>query len=239
MKIMAFDTAVEVAAVAVMEDTKLLGEYIINNKKKHSEKLMPLAESLLKDLSLSPSDIDIFAVSIGPGSFTGIRIGVSAVKALAYATGKKIAGIPTLDALAFNASLYEGVACPLIDARNHQVYTALYKCENGRQEKLTQYMAVDIDEIIEKIRMAGENTVFIGDAAELHKDMILSKLGNKAHFMPGNLQIQRASAVAQLAYIKAVSGETDNCFELAPLYLRKPQAERELEKKNQTCGSEF
>lgn len=237
MKIMAFDTAVEVAAVAVIEDNKLLGEYIINNKKKHSEKLMPLADNLLKDLSLSPADMDLFAVSIGPGSFTGIRIGVSAVKALAYATGKKIAGIPTLDAIAYNASIYNGIVCPLIDARNNQVYTALYRFENGKQQKITQYMAADIGEIIEKIKMAGENTIFIGDAAELHKDMILSQLGNQAHFMPGNLQIPRASAVAHLAYIKAVSGEADDLFELVPLYLRKSQAERELEMKNQTCGS--
>lgn len=239
MKIMAFDTAAAVAAVAVVEDTKLLGEYIINNKKKHSEKLMPMAESLLKDLSLSPSDIDVFAVSVGPGSFTGIRIGVSTVKAMAYATGKRIAGIPTLDALAFNAPLYGGIVCPLIDARNDQVYTALYKNENGRQIKITEYMAVDISEIIEKIKMTGEDTVFVGEAADLHKDHIVSELKTNAHFMPGNLQIQRASAVAHLAYIKVGSGEQDNCYDLVPLYLRKSQAERELEKKNKTCSSEF
>lgn len=235
---MALETSAAVAAVAVVEDSKLLGEYLINSSKKHSEKLMPMAENLLKNLSLSPSDVDVFAVSIGPGSFTGIRIGVSAVKAMAYAAGKKIAGIPTLDSVAFNAYLYEGVVCPLIDARNDQVYTALYKQNDGRQEKITEYMAVDIGELIEKIRVTGENAVFIGDAADLHSERLRAELKSKAHFLPGNLGMQRASSVAHLAYLKAVSGDLCDCFDLVPIYLRKSQAERELDKKNNICGQE-
>ncbi|HEX9062575.1 MAG TPA: tRNA (adenosine(37)-N6)-threonylcarbamoyltransferase complex dimerization subunit type 1 TsaB, partial [Clostridia bacterium] len=124
MKILALDSSSLVASVAITEDKKLLGEYNVNNGLTHSKNLMPMLTELMKTLGLKPSDIDMYAASIGPGSFTGIRIGVTSIKAMAYATGKPVASVPTLDALAYNAEGFDGVICPIMDARNNQVYTA-------------------------------------------------------------------------------------------------------------------
>jgi tRNA threonylcarbamoyladenosine biosynthesis protein TsaB len=231
MKILAFDTSTVVAAVAVSEDTKLLGEYILNHERKHSEKIMPMADYLLKDLGLKHSEMDLYAASTGPGSFTGLRIGVSTVKAMAYAAKKPAAGIPTLDVLAFNAISFDELICPMIDARNGQVYTALYKKEKGTVINITEYMGVSIDTILDKVEETGKRTVFIGEGAVLHKELILSRLGNSAELMPGNLGIPRASSVAHLAYLKAQTGQLRDPFDMVPFYLRKSQAERELEKR--------
>lgn len=231
MKILAFDTSTIVATVAVCEDTKLLGEYVLNHEKKHSEKIMPMTEHLLKDLGLSPADLDLYAASIGPGSFTGLRIGVSTVKAMAYAAKKPTAGIPTLDVLAFNAVSFDQLICPLIDARNNQVYTALYKKGKGSVINITEYMGVDVNIIIEKVKETGERVMFVGEGAVLHKKLLLSELGEMAEIMPGNLNVPRASSVAHLAFLKAETGQLQDSFDLVPFYLRKSQAERELEKR--------
>lgn len=231
MRILAFETATSVAAVAVCEDDRLLGEYILNHEKKHSEKLLPLANALLKDLGLTPTGFDVYAASTGPGSFTGLRIGITTVKAMAYAADKPTAGVPTLDALAFNAAAFDGLVCPMLDARNNQVYTALYKAEKGSLIKLTEYMGVEIGSIIERVRAAGQKTVFVGEAAEMYRDLISGALGETSAFLPGNLNLPRASSVAHLAYLKAAAGELRSCYDLVPFYLRKSQAERELERK--------
>ncbi|MDD4493996.1 MAG: tRNA (adenosine(37)-N6)-threonylcarbamoyltransferase complex dimerization subunit type 1 TsaB [Eubacteriales bacterium] len=231
MKILAFDTSTIVATVAVCEDTKLLGEYVLNHEKKHSEKIMPMTEHLLKDLGLSPAEFDLYAASIGPGSFTGLRIGVSTVKAMAYAAKKPAAGIPTLDVLAFNAIGFNELICPMIDARNNQVYTALYKKEKGSVINITEYVGVDINIVIEKVKEIGKRVMFVGEGAVLHSKLLLSELGESAEIMPENLNVPRASSVAHFAYLKAETGQLQDSFDLVPFYLRKSQAERELEKR--------
>ena len=233
MKILAFDTSTTVAAVAVCEDDKLLGEYILNHEKKHSEKLLPLTNALFKDLGLSPDEFDIYAASTGPGSFTGLRIGIATVKSMAYAAEKPVAGVPTLDVLSFNAAAYDGLICPMLDARNNQVYTALYKAEKGRISNITEYMGVEVGSIVEKVKELGQRAVFVGEAAVMHRELISQALGEAAEFLPGNLNLPRASSVAHLAYLQWEEGKLQNCYDLVPFYLRKSQAERELERKKQ------
>lgn len=134
MKVLALDTSSIVASVAVMNDGILLGEYTLNHNKTHSQKLVPIIQQLLSDLELEPFDIDLFAVSKGPGSFTGLRIAITTAKAMAYALDKPIIGVPTLDILAHNISFCQHLICPIMDARNNRVYTALYKWILTEQE---------------------------------------------------------------------------------------------------------
>ncbi|MDP4092474.1 MAG: tRNA (adenosine(37)-N6)-threonylcarbamoyltransferase complex dimerization subunit type 1 TsaB [Bacillota bacterium] len=234
MKILAVETSSTVAAAAIMDNNRLLGEYILNHKKTHSQKLMPMLESLMNDLELSPKDIDVYAASSGPGSFTGLRIGVTTVKSIAYAADKPVVSIPTLDALAFNIPLMDSLICPIMDARNNQVYTALYKCEKNSQVKITEYMGIPVQELMDIIKSKGQKTVFLGDAAPIHEEYIKQELKEMCQFAPGNLMLQKASSVAYLAYVKASGGQLENCFDMIPFYLRKSQAEREYEKKQMT-----
>ncbi|MFZ5985730.1 MAG: tRNA (adenosine(37)-N6)-threonylcarbamoyltransferase complex dimerization subunit type 1 TsaB [Bacillota bacterium] len=235
MKILALDTSTLVAAVAVMENEKLLGEYLINHKKTHSQKLMPMIKEILHELELDPKSVDVFAASTGPGSFTGLRIGVTTVKAMAFAAGKPVVGVPTLDAMAYNIPMSSFTVCPIMDARNNQVYTALYEWKEKTQERVTDYLGIPITELVGIIRKKGKKVIFLGDAVEIHEEFLKSELKGDCEFAPGSLRLQRAASVAQIAYLKAKEGSLETSFEMVPFYLRKSQAEREFEKK--CCGS--
>jgi tRNA threonylcarbamoyladenosine biosynthesis protein TsaB len=231
MKILALDSSAMVAAVAVMEDEKLLGEYMLNHKKTHSQTLMPMVKQILGDLEMAPEDIDVFAASTGPGSFTGLRIGVTSIKAMAYALNKPVVSVPTLDAIAYNIPMSSYTVCPMMDARNSQVYTALYDWKEDSLERITEYMGIPVAQLVKIIKEAGKKVVFVGDAVQLHEGFLKNELGDDCGFAPGSLRLQRASSVAHIAYLKAVKGELENSFDMVPFYLRKSQAEREYEKK--------
>ncbi|WP_010246732.1 tRNA (adenosine(37)-N6)-threonylcarbamoyltransferase complex dimerization subunit type 1 TsaB [Acetivibrio cellulolyticus] len=234
MKVLAIDTSTVVAAVALMDGEKLLGEYSLNNKKTHSQKLMVMVKEILTDLEIKPADIDVFAASIGPGSFTGLRIGVTTAKAMAYATSKPVIGVPTLDALAYNVVTSSLIICPILDARNNQVFTALYETKDNKIERITEYIGVPVSELVQIIKEKNRKVIFTGDAIDLHKDFFISELDGNCEFAPLSVRLQRASSVAEIALKMAKDGKTESSFELVPFYLRKSQAERELEKK--LCG---
>ncbi|HOJ09466.1 MAG TPA: tRNA (adenosine(37)-N6)-threonylcarbamoyltransferase complex dimerization subunit type 1 TsaB [Clostridiales bacterium] len=246
MKILAADTSSAVASVAVMEDSTLLGEYTLNHKKTHSQKLVPMINEILKNLELTPEEIDAFAVSIGPGSFTGLRIGVTTIKAMAYALQKQAIGVPTLDTLAFNIPFCDSLICPIIDARNNQVYTSLYEWKGKKQERLSEYVGITIGELIDTVKAKNREAFFVGDGVNVYKDTLLAELGNRCIFPPNNLLLQRASAVAEIAIHMQVDGKgfeneinTDKTNEnnleswltMVPFYLRKSQAERLFEQR--------
>lgn len=231
MKILAMDTSSDVASVAVTEDNRLLGEYTMNNKKKtHSQKLMVMIDVLLKDIEVDISEIDLFAVSHGPGSFTGLRIGVATAKALAHACQKPIIGISTLEALAYNLPFCEHIIVPVMDAGKNRVYAASYIWDEGFRT-LGEPEAMTIEECVES---CGEllETVFVGDGAAVHMEYIKEQLGEQAFFAPANSLEQRASSVACAAYEKYKNGEASSYTEVNPVYLKKSQAERELEERN-------
>ena len=231
MKILAMDTSSDVASVAVTEDGRLLGEYTMNNKKKtHSQKLMVMIDALLKDIEVDISEIDLFAVSHGPGSFTGLRIGVATAKGLAHACQKPIIGISTLEALAYNLPFCEHIIVPVMDAGKNRVYAASYIWDEGFRT-LGEPEAMTIEECVESCGDLLE-TVFVGDGAAVHMDYIKEKLGDKAFFAPANSFEQRASSVACAAYEKYKNGEISSYTEVNPVYLKKSQAERELEERN-------
>lgn len=229
MRILAVDTSSNVATAAVMEDNTLLGEYILNHKKTHSQKIMVMIEQLLADLELTVQDIDLFAASVGPGSFTGLRIGVATVKALAHAAGKRVVSVGTLEALAYNVPHAENIIVPIMDARRNNVFTASYIWDEGFKE-IGEPEAISIEECVES---CGEflDTIFVGDGVAVHGEYIREKLGEHAIFPHGAVIGARASSVAACAMEKAKRGDAQSYLEMKPYYIRKSQAEQELEKK--------
>ncbi|MDP4181053.1 MAG: tRNA (adenosine(37)-N6)-threonylcarbamoyltransferase complex dimerization subunit type 1 TsaB [Bacillota bacterium] len=232
MKVLAVDTSSTVAAVAVLDNEKLLGEYIINNKKTHSQKLMPMIKDLMDNLGVAPDEIDVYAASVGPGSFTGLRIGVTIIKAISYSLEKPVISIPTLDALAYNISTSGVIICPIMDARNNQVYTSIYKWDKEELVRKSEYMGIDIAELKEFLIKKDEVIYFVGDAVENHRNYLSDSLGDKCKFAPNNLLLHKASSVAQLAFLAAKSGKLESPIDMVPYYLRKSQAEQEYCKRN-------
>lgn len=230
MRVLAIDTSSNVATVAVMEDELLLGEYVLNHKKTHSQKIMVMIEQLLSDLEMSVKDIDIFAAAVGPGSFTGLRIGVETVKALAHAAGKKVVSVGTLEALAYNVPYAEHIIVPIMDARRNNVFAASYIWDEGFKE-IGQPEGITIEECVDS---CGDflDTVFVGDGAIAHRAYIEERLGEHAIFPHGAALNSRASSVAALALEKAKRGETQSYLEMKPYYIKKSQAEKELEEKS-------
>jgi tRNA threonylcarbamoyladenosine biosynthesis protein TsaB len=191
---------------------------------------MPMISELFAELELKASDIDVFAVANGPGSFTGLRIGVATIKALAHSVGKPVVGVSTLAGLAYNLPYCEHIIVPIMDARRNQVYTASYIWDEEGFRELSPDEAISIEECADS---CGEllDTVFVGDGVPVHRAYLEERLGERAHFAPASALMQRASSIAMIAMEKAKRGETQNYNELVPFYLRKSQAEREYEEK--------
>lgn len=229
MRVLAVDTSSNVASVAVMEDELLLGEYTLNHKKTHSQKIMVMIDRLLCDLELRAEDIDIFAAAVGPGSFTGLRIGVATVKALAHATGKRVVSVGTLEALAYNVPYAEHIIVPIMDARRNNVFTASYIWDEGFKE-IGESEGITIEECIDACSDFLD-TIFVGDGARVHKDYIKERLGEHAIFPHGGVTNSKASSVAAIAMERAKNGETQSYLEMKPYYIKKSQAEKELEEK--------
>lgn len=229
MRILAVDTSASVASVAVMEDEVLLGEYSINNKKTHSQKLLPMIDELLKSLDLKIGDIDYFAASSGPGSFTGLRIGITTIKTLAYSEDKQVIAVPTLDALANNIATSETYICPIMDARNNQVYTALYSSENGVTRNITEYMGIHITDLCDILNGKNKKVIFLGDGVAIHRNYLKEKLQVPCDFASASSMLQRSSSVAEIAMKMLVENRQQSSFDMVPFYLRKSQAERLLE----------
>lgn len=229
MKILAVDSCSNVATCALSVNEKLIAEIVLNDKKTHSVKLLPQIENMLKMADVDISEIDYYAVTSGPGSFTGQRIGVATVKGLAHGQNKPCINISSLEALAFNLPLTPYFVCPIMDARREQVYTAKFKDLN----RLTPDRAIALDELLDEVK--GQDTVFLGDGVESFMETIKNKLGDKAHFPPYSLLHLRASSVAVLANIYINNNNITDYHNLEPTYLRLSQAERErLERSSKT-----
>lgn len=231
MKILALDSSGLVASVAVMEDDNLLGEYTINHKKTHSQTLLPMLDEVAKMIELDLKTVDVIAVSAGPGSFTGLRIGSATAKGLALALDKKIVSVPTVDALAYNIWNCTDVICPLMDARRQQTYTGLYTFEDGRMQTLLPQCVVQIEEIINKVNDMGKPVVFLGDGVPVFADFIAQHCKVPYQYAPAHCNKQRAASVAALGAILYGEGKAEPAAEHKPDYLRLSQAERERQEK--------
>ena len=227
MNILALETSAKAASCALLIDGALVAGFFTNAGLMHSETIMPMVESMMACAKQDLRNVDVFAAATGPGSFTGLRIGVSAVKGMALALDKPCCGVSTLEALAFNISAFNGVAVPLMDARRGQVYTALFKNDNGAVTRLCDDNAIAIDEVCEKLKGFTDPVMLVGDGAALYHAHLSDRLQNVL-LAPEALLHQRAGSVAYLARKKlAQGGGTCTADDLEPVYLRLSQAERE------------
>ena len=234
MKILALESTAVAGSAALVEDEKVLGEFYCNTALTHSQTLMPMVEQLLACTRTALEDVDLFAVTAGPGSFTGVRIGVSSVKGMAMALEKPCCAVSTLEAMACGASMVEGLVCALMDARCGQVYTALFRVSGGRVERLTKDSAVLAAEAAAACAAwPGEKLYLAGDGAALCAPLPDFRALN-AVLLPEPVRYQRASGAARAALAMAGRGEVLSADRLAPIYLRVPQAERELKKRLRT-----
>lgn len=231
MKVLALDSSGLVASVAVVMDDELLGEYTINHKKTHSQTLLPMLDEVAKMIELDLNTIDFIAVSAGPGSFTGLRIGSATAKGMALALNKEIVSVPTIDAMAYNLWGNENQICPLMDARRRQVYTGLYQFEEGNMNTLLPECVLMIEEIVDKVNESGKKTVFLGDGVSVFKEYIEENIKVPYSFAPAMNNKQRASSVAALGMILYREGKAEAAKDHKPEYLRLSQAERERQEK--------
>ena len=222
MLILAFESSAKAASAALVKDGKLISQYSQCSGLTHSRTLLPMGEDMLKNAELKLSDVELIAVAHGPGSFTGIRIGVSMVKGLAWAADKPCVGVSTLEALAWHGVALGGYVCPVMDARRNQVYNAIFRIENGRPVRVTEDRPIALSELAEEIRALGAPMFLVGDGAEL-SEKYLREQGLACTVAPENLRWQSAWGVAMAAMDK----EPGTADSLLPVYLRLSQAERE------------
>ena len=226
MLILAFESTAKAASAALVRDGKLISQCSQCSGLTHSRTLLPMGEDMLKNAELTLQDVDLIAVAHGPGSFTGVRIGVSMVKGLAWAADKPCVGVSTLEAMAWHGLAAGGLICPVMDARRSQVYNALFRIEDGRPVRLTEDRPIALTELAEELCAYKERVFLVGDGAEL-SFRVLSELGLPCVLAPENLRMQSAWGVAMAALDK----EPGNADSLLPVYLRLSQAERERQER--------
>lgn len=228
MRVLGIESSSLVASVAVVTDDVMTAEYTVNFKKTHSQTLLPMIDEVVKLLEMDLSSIDGIAVSGGPGSFTGLRIGSATAKGLGLALDKPLIHVPTIDAMAYNLYGSSSLICPIMDARRNQVYTGLYYC-TSRVEVVKGQCAMDMRELIQELDERKEPVVFLGDGVPVYRPMIEEYMKAPYTFAPPHMNRQRAGAVAALGAIYLAGGNAVTAEAFEPDYLRKSQAERERE----------
>ena len=222
MKVLALESSAKAASVCIAEDGRMISQYIQNSGLTHSRMLMAMAEDMFKNLELRPADIDMIAVAKGPGSFTGIRIGVAAAKGLAWAAGKKVCGVSTLHAMAHHIAGWDGIICPVMDARRGQIYNGKFLWNGSVIQRVSQDRAIAVDELIDEAKNDEKRYLLVGDGAEMCYNKFLDA-GLDPVLAPPMLRYQSAWGVAMAADFDSASDPG----ELTPNYLRLSQAERE------------
>ncbi len=228
MLVLSVDSSSSTATCALVKDTEVLGEINLNNKKQHSVILMDLIDTLLKEYNIEINSLDGFVISRGPGSFTGLRIGMATLKGLAFGSNKPLTSISTLDALAYNVVSFSGIICPIIDALRDNVYTCLYKSENNFLSSLIEENCLSIKELVDTLKGKNLPIIFVGDGVYKHREYLKENLPN-AFFAPNHSNFPKASSVGELGVKKFKDGIVEDLNSITPVYLRKSQAEREYE----------
>lgn len=226
MLILAFESSAKSASVALVKDGELLSQYSQCSALTHSRTLLPMAEDMLKNAEVKLSEVDLIAVAHGPGSFTGIRIGVSTVKGLSWAADKPCVGVSTLEAMAWHGLMAGGYVCPVMDARRQQVYNALFKIEDGKPQRITDDRPIALAQLADEVRSLDAPVLLVGDGAAL-TEKFFREISVPCRIAPENLRWQSAWGVAMAASDKQ-PGTSET---LLPVYLRLSQAERERQER--------
>lgn len=231
LKIFAADTCCMAATSAIIEGDRLIAQTVINHKKTHSQKMMPQIEQMFSLAETDISETDVFAVSVGPGSFTGVRIGVATVKAMAQALKKPCVGVSTLLALANQVNHFSGIICPILDARREQVYNALFKRGENLPVRICEDRAIPLEQLFAELEKTDEEIIFLGDGIFVYRDIIKEKFGKRAVFPPSFLNMNLAGSVAEVAKHEYSAGSFVEYSKLVPSYVRLSQAEQDAAKK--------
>ena len=226
MRLLAFETSAKAASVALFEDGALLGESYQNTGLTHSQTLLAMAQELLKQWDCKPQELSAVAVANGPGSFTGVRIGVAAAKGLAWGGELPLYGVSTLEAIALGLGVYQGYVCPVMDARRQQVYNALFYVNQGKLERLTPDRAIALEELKESLKNLQEPIFLVGDGCVLCYNTLQQEVSGLV-LPPEHRRHQRAVGVGLAALSQIARGESGDAAALTPNYLRLSQAERE------------
>ncbi|MEG0857135.1 MAG: tRNA (adenosine(37)-N6)-threonylcarbamoyltransferase complex dimerization subunit type 1 TsaB [Terrisporobacter sp.] len=230
MKILGIDTSTMAANVAVLEDDKLICEYSVNTKKTHSQKLMPMMENMLNLSDIDITEIDAIGICVGPGSFTGLRIGMATAKAMAHVNNIPIIGVNSLEILGENMNLCSKKICSILDAQRNQVYTAKYILEDNKIKEVEEVSIAQIDNLLQELEATKEEWVIIGEAVYKYKDKI-ENISNITMSSPVN-NITKASSLCTIARNKMMENkDIHNCYDINPMYIRKSQAEEQYEEK--------
>lgn len=231
MNLLAFETSGKAASVAVMKEGRIVGELTVSTRLNHSEKLMPMIDELLKKTEMSIGDMDYVAVSAGPGSFTGLRIGISTAKGLALALDVPVVAVSSLEVLANNLAYADLLVCPLVDARRNQVYSGVFRWEGSEIVRVLNEDTYDMRELLFLLKKKESPVVFLGEDIDKFKDQIREALGEKGLLAAAQANFPRGASVAGLALGKIEAGEVEDAFSIRPIYLRQAEAERQYEER--------
>jgi tRNA threonylcarbamoyladenosine biosynthesis protein TsaB len=231
MYILGIETATKTGGVAIVSEAGVLAEYTLNIEVTHSERLMSTVDRVLKDTGFTLANVDGFGVSIGPGSFTGLRIGLATIKGLAFATGKPVAAVPTLKALAWNIPFSRYPVCPLLDARKSEVYAALFRHDGSDYD---QEMPETVISLAEMAGTMNRDILFTGEGARLFAGEIEKIFGDRAHFASLSSTAPSAASVAEIALMMLKAGQQTMPDALVPMYIRRPEAEVAWEKRQRS-----
>jgi tRNA threonylcarbamoyladenosine biosynthesis protein TsaB len=223
MKILGIDTSTSCGSVGLIDGDSVIAEYLLDIPSTHSERLLSSIECVLEQARCSIETLDGWAISLGPGSFTGLRIGVSTIKGLVFATEKPVAGVPTLDALASNVSPTPYLICPILDARKGEVYTSFYRYDNeDTLARVSAYQAISPETLVKKIE---EKTIFLGNGVPTYRDYLRNALPTLASFVPVPLNLSYGSTVARLGLERIQRNEVLDLSTFTPIYIRASEAE--------------
>lgn len=231
MRIIAIDSSSMVATVAITTDGVLNAEYTINHKKTHSQTLLPMIDEICRMTEVDMNTIDAIAISGGPGSYTGLRIGSATAKGFGLALNKPIINVPTIDALAYNMFTSSYIICPIMDARRGQVYTGIYQFKGTKMEIIKPQCIMMIDMLISELDKIGMPVMFLGGGVDTQHAVIKETMTTEHHFAPASMNKQKASSLAALAELYFMEGKVEKASEHRPEYLRLSQAEQELKEK--------
>lgn len=234
MKILGIDTSTRICSLGLVREKEILIEYNLNGlKKKHSSILIPAIKDMLETVDLRIKEIEGIAISIGPGSFTGLRIGLGVAKGLSYACSLPLLGIPTLDVLAYSLKGIPYLICPILESKKNEIYSALFR-GGDNFNKILEYKCEDIYTLLARIGPLKEKIIFLGEGVKNYQEIIEKKMGSNALFTGSQLFFPRGVNVAFLGMEKLKKGRKDDIATLSPLYLRKSEAEIIWEKKNKS-----
>jgi tRNA threonylcarbamoyladenosine biosynthesis protein TsaB len=222
LKVLGIDTTTRCGSVGLVEEEQILSDVLLNIPVTHSERILDAIGLVLKQSGTKLEDLDAWAISLGPGSFTGLRIGASVVKGLSFATGKPVAGVPSLDVLSSQIAPTPYLICPILDARKGEVYTAFYRYQEDVLHRLTAYQALRPEDLLRKME---EKTIFVGDGVRTYGGFIRAAAPSLALFPTDCLHLPRGSAVARLGLERLREKERLDLSSFSPIYVRPSEAE--------------